>query len=346
MGEMRDRILLLGLLLFNIGLLVSALPQSDPSPLQGVELEGAPPILPGQSIGDYLSNILDGEGEARNDARHKRDFSSGEHNATAKWTDGDTELSITMIDGTCASGIKPHYIAGICLDDQNPPQDIECTVGDLISKFWSIRKDNPNLDVRRDKYMDLWDKYAANARDKWYRVLYSGVICDNQHDELRKLLALPPKVKHYAVTLLGSVVSGTIITSFRTAMLQLLGDPVPLDEYLNAAIGTILVMFTVTELASWQGRVPGAEIFVSVLFFTLAAEIAGRYLVQGAPTNGTAAGQASPCITPEQAADASLQLGMKSPDQLPVSSRTFYDLASTAEIAQMVQEQQGNCRGS
>ncbi|KAL8774220.1 MAG: hypothetical protein Q9209_000971 [Squamulea sp. 1 TL-2023] len=337
--------------------------------------EGAPPPLPGQGLSDYLDKILGGEGEAKNepDVRDKREYIDGDHNKTTQWEEGSSNFSITVVDGSCPSGVKPHYIVGNCLAEDNVTVDENCTVIDIIDRLWRIRKTHwTSLQAREKAYATLWNHWATKVEAEWSDILYNGWLCPGPlaHDELRRLLSLQ-KYKYYSALLFGSAATGAVVASLEYGIVKSsTGLSIGWVPWVNTAVGGAIIVFAATEFS----RMRGGEVFSGLVLFGWGghqAQIARRNRArlssvvssaaggagtligegggsQGGGSQGGGADQGTielTCVAPEhmvEAASDARNLGAASLAQ--EAGQTAFGLQSADEANSRLTSESGECR--
>ena len=242
---------------------------------------GAPPPKPGQTITDYLNNVMGGEGDATNEPNEPHDkikrqddgheathqFVENPHNSSTKWIQGPAIFEIMVIDGHCPSGFKPHNIAGDVVDPAG--NDVKnATIGELISYLWDVRQANKNNIVAREKAYAAWvQKQADLLQTELDATLVNGWICPPPatqteliRDELRRKLLELNRIQYYLAVISASALSGAVIAGIQAGITHATSEvELGTEAWLNSAIGTALTIFLATEFSRWAPRYTGAE---------------------------------------------------------------------------------------
>ena len=309
--------------------------------------QGAPPPKPGQSITDYLSNILDGEGEATNEPKQQKSkrqqveelgptpkFFNNAHNSSIKWMEHGVTYEILTYDGHCHSGPKPHEIAGDVINLSG--QNVTATIGELIGYLWQIREQyNNNLTAREVAYAVLLKNQTVALSSELEATLRNGWVCEVPagqvepvRDELRRKLLELNRVQYYIASISGSLVAGAVIAGIQAGISHGTSDvELGTEAWVNSAIGTALTIFVATEFSRFAPRITGAAAWSPLVLWAWSRRqvnrslqalkqrsgSAGSLAAGGSTTAGAAlregAGPLSTdCLTPEQAATAAMNL--------------------------------------
>lgn len=242
---------------------------------------GAPPMLPGQTLDEYLKNILSGIGAPTNPppSKEKRDYYHNDYSSTTIWTEDDLRLNITLISGFCPHGPKPNTVAGnmIMLDGTDKEN---ATLRDISDELYNIRLKYPDSEDDREVAI-------AQFSNTQFRTLYTennallddpeGWICGNdttaattnsvslstpviRHDELRRKLLEMNKLQYYTFILAVSSVGGAVVAGINAGITHAYANvELGAEAYFNTAVSVALSIFIATEASRFAPRIAGAE---------------------------------------------------------------------------------------
>lgn len=295
---------------------------------------GAPPMHPGQSLDDYLGNILSGTGPPANPvpSKEKRDGISGFNNSI-KWTENDITYQIAVVDKNCDNAVRPSMIAGDIVR-VNGEVKINATIQDIIAELYDIRKAHSHdVEAQEIAYAQFSNKQALRAWGDLIQLLDHGWICDSVdptvgpqvlHDELRRKLLEMNKLQYYTFIIAGSAISGAVVAGIQAGIthgysnVELGGE-----AYFNSAVGIALSIFLATEFSRFAPRIAGAESWSPVVLWAWGQRMVTRSgqalkrvrssagamgggaasaIINGGSGGGAGSSAAAPgCVPPDQA---------------------------------------------